>query len=179
MKTQETSLEGVILLSPPQYADSRGAFRPIFAQRLHAQAGDSHPWTEMNLSHTKRGCIRGLHFQHPHPQAKLITVVSGTIFDVAIDLRPGKNFGRYETFTLSADNPEHPSQIYLPEGFAHGLATPDGPATIAYLVSSPWNPETEQVLAWDDPTLAIPWPLPTPDLSPRDKQGRLLAELNL
>ena len=134
-------LPGVTLLSPPQFPDSRGSFRPLFAKRLHTPF--QHPWAEMNLSHTEAGVIRGLHFQDPEPQAKLITVVSGTIFDVVVDLRPGPHFGRFETFTLSASDDAYPSQIYLPEGLAHGFATPDGPATIAYLVSRPWNPSTK------------------------------------
>ena len=172
MKTTTTTLPGVTLLSPPRFDDTRGSFRPLFAERLHAEAGYSHPWSEMNLSHSDQGTIRGLHLQSPKGQAKLITVITGTIFDVAVDLRPGTpTFGKFETFTLSAEDPDHPSQIYLPDGFAHGLATPHGPATIAYLVSSPWNPETEKVLAWDDPTLAIPWPLKSPKLSPRDQKG--------
>ena len=177
MNTQATSLDGVMLLSPPRFDDSRGSFRPLFAQRLHAEAGYSHPWAEMNLSETEEGCIRGLHFQDPEPQAKLITVISGTIFDVAVDLRLGPNFGKWENFQLSAEEDGAPSQIYLPPGFAHGLATPHGPATIAYLVSSPWNPETEQVLAWDDSELAIPWPLAKPKLSERDQKGIPLRSL--
>ena len=172
MKTQPTTLPGVTLLSPPRFDDSRGSFRPLFAERFHAAAGYSHPWAEMNLSHSEQGSVRGLHFQSPHAQAKLITVITGTIFDVALDLRPDSpTFGKFETFTLSAHDPHLPSQIYLPEGLAHGLATPHGPATIAYLVSSPWNPESEHVLAWDDPTLAIPWPLQAPKLSERDRHG--------
>ena len=177
MKTKPTSLNGVMLLTPPRFDDSRGSFRPLFAQRLHAEAGYSHPWAEMNLSETEEGCIRGLHFQDPEPQAKLITVIAGTIFDVAVDLRLGSNFGKWESFRLAANETGIPSQIYLPSGFAHGLATPDGPATIAYLVSSPWNPETEQVLAWDDTDLAISWPLANPKLSERDQKGISLRNL--
>ena len=177
MKTQSTNLNGVMLLSPPKFEDERGNFRPLFAQRLHAEAGYAHAWAEMNLSETKEGCIRGLHFQEPEPQAKLITVISGTIFDVAIDLRSGSNFGKWQSFELSASQNNLPSQIYLPPGFAHGLATPEGPATIAYLVSSPWNPQNEQVIAWDDPQLAIPWPLKNPQLSERDQKGIELQTL--
>lgn len=174
MRATTTNLKGLVLLTPPRYDDSRGSFRPLFAQRLHAEAGYSHSWAEMNLSETKEGCIRGLHFQDPEPQAKLITVISGTIFDVAVDLRPGPDFGKWQSFQLSAEQSDSPSQVYLPPGFAHGLATPYGPATIAYLVSSPWNPQTEQVLAWDDPELGIQWPLERPLLSPRDTRGTSL-----
>lgn len=177
MKTQETSIPGVTLLTPPRYEDSRGVFRPVFAKRLHITEGISQNWAEMNVSETKPNCIRGLHFQDPHPQAKLITVISGEIWDVVVDLRKGENFGRWEAFEISANRDETPSQIYLPEGVAHGLATPAGPATISYLVGSSWNPESEQVLAWDDPQLAIPWPVKSPALSPRDQQGLTLQSL--
>lgn len=179
MKSTTTTLPGVTLLHPPRFDDERGAFRPVFAERLHAEAGYDHPWAEMNLSHTDQGCVRGLHFQEPNAQAKLITVVSGTIFDVVADLRrDSPTFGKWVSFTLSADDPDFASQIYIPEGLAHGLATPDGPATIAYLVSKPWNPETEQVLRWDDPSLAIPWPVENPALSARDQQGVTFEEIS-
>ena len=180
MKITRTTIEGLALLSPPRFDDLRGSFRPVFADRLHHDAGYSHEWAEMNVSHSAPGTIRGLHFQHPNPQAKLITVISGTIFDVAVDLRPDSaTFQKIETFILSAEDPELPSQIYLPEGLAHGLATHAGPATIAYLTSSPWDPATEQVLAWNDPTLDIPWPLSNPKLSERDLSGLLLNQLEL
>ncbi len=176
MNEQTTSLPGVTLFSPPHYHDSRGSFRPVFADRLHQSCQQN--WSEMNLSHTEPGVIRGLHFQNPNAQAKLITVVSGTIFDVVVDLRPGPHFGQFLTFTLSAEDSNLPSQIYIPEGLAHGLATPFGPATIAYLVSKPWDSNTENVLAWNDPNLKIPWPLTTnPILSPRDRDGLSLTSL--
>ena len=178
MKTQSCHLPGVTLLSPPQFKDGRGRFRPVFAERLHSSFQQS--WAEMNLSHTEPGAIRGLHFQNPQPQAKLITVVSGTIFDVVVDLRPGPTFGQHQSFILSAEDDNHPSQIYVPEGLAHGLATHSGPATIAYLVSSSWNPESEQVLAWNDPELGIAWPLTdTPLVSERDQEGLPLSQLIL
>lgn len=171
MKLEPTQIEGVILLSPPTFDDPRGSFRPLYAQRLHSQAGYTHQWAEMNLSQTCQGCIRGLHLQEQHPQAKLITVVAGSIFDIVVDLRPGPHFGRWQSFHLSADPREGPSQIYLPPGIAHGFATPDQPATITYLVSEPWQPDHERVLAWNDPTLNIPWPLTNPTLSPRDQNA--------
>ena len=178
LHTIPTTLDGVVLLDPPRLSDTRGMFRPVFAQRLHANAGYDHQWAEMNLSHTKQGCVRGLHFQQPNSQAKLISVVDGTIFDVVVDLRPDSaTFGKWESFTLSASDTAHPSQIYIPEGYAHGLATPQGPATIAYLVSRPWDPDNEYALLWNDPELAIAWPINDPELSPRDRAGTTLAEL--
>ncbi len=178
MKSVPTNLSGVTRLHAPSFKDDRGMFRPIFAERLHVEAGYSHSWAEMNLSHTAQGCLRGLHFQDPHAQAKLITVVSGSIFDVVVDLRhDSQTFGKWEAFTLSADDPELPSQVYIPEGFAHGIATPSESAIIAYLVSRPWVPEAEQVLKWDDPDLQIPWPVSNPTLSSRDQAGISFAKL--
>lgn len=180
MKITPTKIKGLTLLSPPKFNDPRGAFCPIFAQRLHHEAGYSDDWAEMNVSHTTEGSIRGLHFQNPNPQAKLITVISGTIFDVAVDLRPDSpTFLKYESFILSADRLETPSQIYLPEGFAHGFATHQGPATVAYLVSAPWNSDTEQVLAWNDPDLDIQWPISDATLSDRDQTGLSINQLNV
>ncbi|MDP0492207.1 MAG: dTDP-4-dehydrorhamnose 3,5-epimerase family protein [Verrucomicrobiota bacterium JB023] len=175
MREEVTSLPGVTLLHPPRYDDARGSFRPVYAERLHHSFGAD--WAEMNLSHTGQGVIRGLHFQLPKAQAKLITVVSGTLVDVVVDLRPGPAFGRHEVFTLSAGEPSRPSQVYLPEGVAHGIATPSGPATIAYLVSRPWSPDGEHVLAHDDPALGINWPISRPLLSPRDENGLSLSEV--
>ncbi len=177
MDTLPTKLPGVMLLKPPRFDDERGAFRPIFANRLHAEAGYTHEWAEMNLSHTRQNSIRGLHLQDPESQAKLITVISGRIFDVAVDLRKDSpTFGQWDSFELGAES-DLPSQIYLPEGIAHGLATPHGEATIAYLVSRPWNPATEKVLAWDDPDLGIDWPVDNPSLSPRDAAGMAFEEV--
>lgn len=177
MKIHPTTLDGVVLLTPPAFEDARGSFHPLFAQRLHSEAGYAHPWSEMNVSHTAPHCVRGLHFQDPNPQAKLITIIAGSILDVAVDLRPGPDFGRHETFRLSAEDKEQPSQIYLPAGFAHGIATFSQGATIAYLVSGAWDPASEKVLAWDDPELAIAWPNPAAELSDRDRAGLPLAEL--
>ena len=172
-----TELDGVLLLSPPAFTDERGCFRPIFARRLHEEAGIRHAWQEMNISETLAGCVRGLHYQMPNPQAKLITVIAGQVFDVVVDLRAdSRDFGKWESFELSKDGPY--SQIYIPEGFAHGIATSVGPATIAYLVSVPWSPKDERVLAWDDPDLAIPWPVTAPVLSRRDRDGCSLASLS-
>lgn len=180
MNITHTEIEGLTLLTPPQFDDPRGTFCPIFAQRLHHEAGYSHNWSEMNVSHTAEGSIRGLHFQNPNPQAKLITVISGTIFDVVVDLRPDSpTFLKHQSFILSADTTKAPSQIYLPEGLAHGFATHQGPATIAYLVSSPWDTSSEQVLSWNDPDLDIKWPISDAILSDRDQAGMTINELKI
>lgn len=177
MTNSKTSLPGVLLLNPPLFEDNRGAFRPVFAERLHSSLPVPVTWAEMNFTRTEKNCLRGLHFQSPTPQAKLITVVSGSIFDVAVDLRhDSPTFGKFETFNLCAEGSD-PSQIYLPPGFAHGFATPTGPATVTYLVSSPWAPDCEHVLAWDDPDLTIPWPLESPSLSDRDSKGLSWADI--
>ena len=169
------SLDGLRLLKTPHFEDERGWFLPAFAERIHHEAGIHHRWAEMNISSSRRGVIRGLHFQHPMAQAKIISVLEGSIWDVAVDLRPASpTYLQWESFELS---PQTYSQIYLPAGFAHGLATPREPATIAYLVSEPYRPEAQKVLRWDDPALQIPWPIAEPILSARDLAGTPLAEI--
>lgn len=176
MTSQKTCIPGVLLLNPPRFDDERGSFRPIFAERLHPELEIPSTWSEMNFSHTLTDCIRGLHFQSPNPQAKLITVISGYIWDVVVDLRENSpTKGRFESYHLSSHG-DYPSQIYLPEGIAHGFATTAEEAYISYLVSSPWSPGSEHVLAWNDPSLAIPWPTKKPQISGRDSKGLSLKQ---
>ncbi|MBT8037297.1 MAG: dTDP-4-dehydrorhamnose 3,5-epimerase [Verrucomicrobiae bacterium] len=171
MKVTTCRIPGVKLMELPVFPDSRGCFMPLIAERLHATHGIPTQWAETNLSVSEQGVIRGLHFQDPEPQAKLVTVVSGTIFDVALDLRPDSpTFGSFESFELSAGGGGLPNQIYLPEGLAHGFATPVGPASVVYHVSRPWRPDNEQLIPWDDERFAITWPLKNPKLSLRDGQ---------
>jgi len=170
VEIRKGALEEVKIITTPVFPDERGSLTPAYAQRLHQQEGIHQTWQEFNISISAPGTLRGLHFQNPLPQAKLITVLSGRIFDVVVDLRKSSpTFGQFETFLLSAGGE---NQIYIPEGFAHGLAVPkdsEEKATIAYLVSEAWNPECEQVLAWNE--LDIPWPFENPKLSRRDTEG--------
>lgn len=169
MKFTACRIPGVKFIELPVYLDSRGSFLPLIADRFHTPCGIPTHWAETNLSSTGPGVIRGLHYQEPNAQAKLITVVSGDIFDVIVDLRPeSTTYGEFECFTLSAGGVRGPNQVFLPEGLAHGFATPHGPAMIVYQVSRPWSPDHEKLIPWNDERYAIPWPIQKPILSSRD-----------
>lgn len=145
---------------------------PLYAERFHAEHGIPEQWAETNMSVTQPGVIRGLHYQEPEPQEKLITVVSGDIFDVIIDLRiDSPTYGMMDYFDLSSERDDCPNQVYLPKGLAHGFATREREAMIIYQVSCPWKPEFEKVIRWDDERYAIPWPIDDPVLSEKDQKG--------
>jgi dTDP-4-dehydrorhamnose 3,5-epimerase len=128
-----------------------------------------------NVSRSARGVLRGMHFQEPRPQGKLASVLAGEVFDVAVDVRVGSpTFGRWAGYRLSEENGR---QVYLPPGLAHGFLVLSEWAVFEYKCTELWNPEAERVLRWDDPDLAIEWPLDAaPELSPRDRAGRRLRE---
>jgi dTDP-4-dehydrorhamnose 3,5-epimerase len=136
-----------------------------------------HGWIQDNVSMSARGVLRGMHFQHPHGQAKLVTVLEGEIFDVTVDVRrDSPSFGRIATFHLGADAD---NQLHIPEGFAHGFYVRSESALIHYRCSQTWDPSAEKIIIWSDPALDIPWPMDTPPkLSGKDAAGRLLASFS-
>jgi dTDP-4-dehydrorhamnose 3,5-epimerase len=156
----------------PRFQDTRGWFMPLWCA-----AGDSEgiTWAQDNVSFSRGGVIRGLHFQHPNGQAKLLTVLQGEIFDVAVDVRRGSpDFGRAFTSILRG---EDASQIKIPAGFAHGFAVLSKSALVHYRCSVPWSPADEKTLLWSDPAMAIDWPLDLPPvLSKKDANGRRLGD---
>lgn len=177
MQIEDTVLEGVKLLRPRVYPDARGCFLETHSQaRYQTLLGDQAQFVQDNLSYSSLGVLRGLHYQKTQPQAKLITVLQGSIYDVAVDLRPhSATFGRWYGVTLQARE-----QIWLPEGMAHGFLTLSPEAIVSYKCSRYYAPEDEGCLLWSDPMLNIAWPLPTaaqPILSPKDQQGSLLKDL--
>lgn len=131
-------------------------------------------WQQWNISQSRQGVLRGLHFQSPFPQAKLIRVVQGSVWDVVVDLRKGSpTYGRWQSYELSEKTPE---SLYIPEGFAHGFLTMSPTATLIYAVSCARHAESEQIIRWDDPDLAIAWPLEqAPILSDRDAEAMSLS----
>ena len=169
MNVQETTIPGVLLVEPKVYQDSRGFFLETFHAQRYAQAGISETFVQDNHSHSRQGAIRGLHYQLPCAQGKLIWVVGGEVFDVAVDLRSDSpTFGRWFGITLSATNCQ---QIYLPPGTAHGFCTVSESADVFYKCTQVYSPEHEQTLLWNDPELAIDWPITKPLLSEKDQQG--------
>jgi len=175
MKFTETRLPGVILVEPTVHRDDRGFFLESFHARKYADAGIDVTFVQDNHSRSGRGTLRGLHLQHPHGQAKLVRVIHGSVFDVAVDVRVGSpHFGQWVGFELSA---ESQNQLFIPAGFAHGFAVTSDTADFEYKCSDFYTPTAEIVVRWDDPAIGIEWPVEGPTLSARDAGAASLAEL--
>lgn len=176
MKINKTALEGVLLLEPCRYHDERGYFMEVLRlSDLSAAAGHPINFVQENESKSKYGVLRGLHYQlPPHAQAKLVRVVSGRVWDVAVDIRRhSPTFGAHFGVELSAENS---CQLYIPEGFAHGFVALSDEAVLQYKCTDYYHPECEGGIAWDDPQLAIPWPI-APEailLSEKDRRHGVL-----
>lgn len=174
MIVETTPLSGVLLFKPDVFGDSRGYFLESWNRRRYAEQGLDRDFVQDNLSFSRRGILRGLHFQNPGPQGKLVQVLVGEVYDVAVDIRLGSpTFGRWFGVILSEAN-HH--QLYVPEGFAHGFCVTSETAMFSYKCTDFYNPAAEFSLRWDDPDLAIPWPIENPSLSAKDRDGRLLKE---
>lgn len=179
MQVVQTRIPEVMIFEPKIFGDDRGFFFESFNQRLFAQAtGRSLDFVQDNHSKSARNVLRGLHYQIRQPQGKLVRVTAGEVFDVAVDLRRASpTFGQWVGVHLSADNKR---QLWVPEGFAHGFLVLSESAEFLYKTTDFYAPEHERCLRWDDPALAIEWPLQgTPILSAKDEQGQRLdvAEL--
>ena len=167
MNVLETSLPGVLLIEPTVHGDARGFFLETFHADRYAHAGLTRPFVQDNASRSMRGTLRGLHFQEPHAQGKLVQVLQGEVFDVAVDIRRGSpHFGRWVGVVLSAENKR---QIYVPPGFAHGFCVTSEYADFAYKCTDFYHPESERGIAWNDPDIGIAWPTSDPILSTRDR----------
>lgn len=176
---ESLELDGVRLITPSRFGDDRGFFSEVYNQRAFAEGGIDDIFVQDNHSLSgPAGTVRGLHFQiPPAPIAKLVRVVSGAVFDVVVDIRHGSpTFGQHLGVELSADNW---AQIYVPVGFAHGFCTLEPDTEVTYKVTGYWAPEVDKGLAWDDPDLAIEWPVAAEDatLSDKDRSQPGLAEL--
>ena len=174
MNVLPTTIPGVLILEPRVFADDRGSFYESFNERaFEAAVGGPVSFVQDNHSHSRRGVLRGLHFQRVQPQGKLIRVVHGAVFDVAADIRAGSpTFGRWFGVELSADNRR---QLWVPPGLAHGFLTLSETADVLYKTTDYYAPQHERCVIWNDPTLAVAWPLTGPPiLSPRDERGERL-----
>ena len=175
MKLERLSMPEVILISPEVRSDTRGAFLECWQSTRYSAAGLPTTWVQDNVSRSHRDVLRGLHFQHPRGQGKLVSVMAGEIIDVAVDVRRGSpTFGRSLAVTLSAIVAQ---QLYIPPGFAHGFIVTSDEATVHYKCTEFYVPECEHTIAWNDTALGIAWPVASPVLSPRDAAARRLAEL--
>ncbi|KJV31654.1 dTDP-4-dehydrorhamnose 3,5-epimerase [Luteibacter yeojuensis] len=176
MKVSETSLPGVLVIEPRVHADGRGFFFESHHARRYADAGVGSSFVQTNVSKSTRGVLRGLHYQLPGPQGKLVTVLDGDVFDVAVDIRTGSpTHGRWTAVMLTARNHR---QLWIPEGFAHGFCVTSESATFLYQCTALYDPTADRAIAWDDPTLAIDWPVSAPSLSAKDARAPTLAELS-
>ena len=175
MKVQPTALPEVLLIEPRLFGDERGHFLETYHGQRYRDSSVSATFVQDNLSHSHRGVVRGLHYQWGHPQGKLIMVVQGEIFDVAVDIRQGSpSFGRWVGVTLSARDYQ---QLYIPEGFAHGFCVTSDSATVCYKCTDFYVPQDDRGIRWDDPTLAISWPITEAILSDKDRSLPPLTEV--
>jgi dTDP-4-dehydrorhamnose 3,5-epimerase len=180
MDVRSTAVPGVVVIEPRVFGDARGSFFESFNRRaLEAALGRGLDFVQDNHSRSAKHVLRGLHYQLPHPQAKLVRVVRGEVFDVAVDLRRGSaTFGRWAGEVLSAENKR---QLFIPEGFAHGFLVLSDEAEFLYKTTDYWYPEHERSIRWDDPDLAIAWPTggAPPVVSAKDAAARPLREAAL
>lgn len=177
MKIIPCAIEGPLIIEPQVFGDDRGFFMESWNAARFAEAGLDIAFVQDNHSRSQKGVLRGMHFQNPGPQGKLVRVVSGAVFDVAVDLRRSSpTFGKWVGVELSARNKR---MFWVPRGFAHGFLTLEDDTDFLYKCDAPYAPESEHSLAWDDPDVGIEWPKVAGEvrLSAKDRQGKPLAEL--
>ena len=170
MKFTPTAIPDVVLIEPKVFGDTRGFFMESWNERAFEQAGIRAHFVQDNHSRSAKGVLRGLHYQIKQPQGKLVRVTVGEIFDVVVDIRKSSlSFGRVVTATLSAENKQ---MLWVPAGFAHGFCVTSEHAEVLYKTTDFWAPEHERAILWNDPDLAIAWPLNGPPaLSGKDAAG--------
>lgn len=175
MNIIETRIPGVVVIEPEVFSDARGFFMETWNQDRYREISLPGGFVQDNLSYSVRGVLRGLHFQNPNPQGKLVSVLQGEVFDVAVDIRTGSpTFGQWVGVTISAANKR---QVYVPEGFAHGFAVTSEAALFFYKCTDYYYPQVEGTVLWNDPDIGIDWPLYTPILSGKDRDARPLMEI--
>lgn len=175
MKLVESNLPGVVVIEPAVHGDSRGYFFEAYNRARFAAAGLPTDFPQANTSRSARGVLRGLHHQWPKPQGKLVWVVEGSVYDVAVDVRRGSpTFGQWFGVELSADNHR---MIYVPPGFLHGFQVTSEYATFSYLVTELYDPSCDRSVAWNDPDIGVKWPIAEPQLSGKDRAAPRLRDV--
>jgi dTDP-4-dehydrorhamnose 3,5-epimerase len=175
MKVTQTILPGVLVFEPDVFGDARGFFLETFSSKRYEGAGLKLPFVQDNVSFSTKGILRGLHYQTPNAQGKLVQVLTGEVFDVAVDIRVGSpSFGQWFGETLSAENHK---QMYIPPGFAHGFCVLSGNALFSYKCTDYYNPTAEGGILWNDADLAIAWPVNAPQVSPKDAAYTSLKDI--
>ena len=177
MNVTTFDIPGLLLIELKRFGDARGWFSETWQAPRYREAGIGEDFVQDNMALSGKGVLRGLHAQQPHPQGKLVQVIKGTVFDVAVDLRVGSpTFGQWEGVELSGDSPK---QFYVPPGFGHGYYVMSEEALFAYKCTDLYHPETELSVRWDDPEIGIEWPLDgEPLLSEKDADAPLLSEVS-
>ena len=178
MKVTALDIPGALLIEPAVFRDHRGLFCETYHAQRYAEAGLIDGFVQDNFSRSVRGTLRGLHYQEPHPQGKLVMVLEGAVFDVIVDIRKGSPmFGKWQGFDLSSENHR---QLYAPPGCAHGFCVTSEWAVVLYKCTDFYSPKAERGIIWNDPALAISWPITTPLLSAKDQAyGTLATEAQL
>ncbi len=177
MQAIPTAIPEVLIIAPRVFGDERGFFFESYNRKAMTALGLDMEFVQDNHSRSCQGVLRGLHYQRKHPQGKLVRVIVGEVYDVAVDLRrSSSSFGRWVAVELSAENKR---MLWVPPGFAHGFLTLSESAEVLYKTTDYWHPEDEGCLLWSDPKLAIAWPLSTePQLAAKDKAGRCLDNID-
>jgi len=175
MKIIETDLPGCVVIEPHVHGDARGCFYESFHAGKFRQHGLDLRFVQSNVSRSARGVLRGLHYQFPNPQGKLVNVLEGEVYDVAVDIRAGSpTFGRWAAAILSADNKRH---FWIPEGFAHGFAVLSENATFCYQCTALYDHAADAGVRWNDGDIAVDWPLSAPLLSDKDANAPFLRDV--
>lgn len=176
MNVVHTEISDVVIIEPTIFGDPRGFFLESFQSQRYADIGISGPFLQDNLSRSARGVLRGLHIQHPKAQGKLVTVLRGRVLDVAVDVRKDSpTFGKHVAVEL---NDENRRQLWVPRGFAHGFLVLSETADFFYKCDEYYSPETQVVIRWDDPEIAIGWGIDEPTVSERDAAGCRLSDID-
>jgi len=175
MNVIETAIDGILILEPRVFRDERGRFAETWHRERYREVGIRADFVQDNVSVSRHGVLRGLHFQDPHPQGKLVSVLEGAVFDVVVDLRLGsRTFGQWLGVELSAANLR---QLWIPEGFAHGFVVTGESAIFSYKCTDYYAPGHERSLRWNDPEIGVDWPIADPVLSQKDAAAPLLCEI--
>jgi dTDP-4-dehydrorhamnose 3,5-epimerase len=175
MKVVTSDISGLLVIEPAVFGDARGFFLESYNEKRYRDAGVDAHFVQDNISFSRRGTLRGMHFQNPNPQGKLLQVLQGEVFDVAVDIRKNsKTFGKWHGLLLSGENKR---QFYIPEGFAHGFLVLSETAMFQYKCTGLYSPKDEMALRWDDPDVGILWPAKDPLLSERDSKALRLRDI--
>jgi dTDP-4-dehydrorhamnose 3,5-epimerase len=171
----ETGISGLLIVEPAVFGDERGFFMELWKSTGYEAQGLPGQFVQSNISRSGAGVLRGLHYQHPQAQGKLVSVLDGNIFDVAVDIRSDSpTFGQWAGVELSSDNHR---QLYVPEGFAHGFCVLGKSAMMSYLCTAEYSADGDAGLAWDDPDIDVKWPVEAANLSPKDRKAPRLRDI--